>query len=83
MAILKKNLATILSGFTKTLKELDDYVDEQHKRQTIAENNIVKLEQLKSEQEYLINDAAGQRVAALNVRAKINELIGGPVSLGQ
>lgn len=82
MSLRKRTLSGILSGFTKVEAELTEFISEQHQRQTIAESNLAKLDQMKTEQELLINDAASQIVAATNVKARISELTGGPVSLG-
>lgn len=80
---MAKTLNDIFASFRKTLKELDTFIAEQHKRQDIAVNNIQSLADMIDKQNVIIDDAVAQRAAAVHAQAKISDIIGaGPVTNG-
>lgn len=76
MALIKRNLNTILGAFTKPLAELDAFIEEQQKRRDIAADNIVKLDGMKQTQADIVSDTYEQQTKARNVRSKLTDLIG-------
>lgn len=75
MAIIKRNLKSILGSFNKTMAELDAFGAEQDKRRETARNNMQRLAQLEATQHDIVADANKQIAQALAVRNKIAALI--------
>lgn len=75
MALIKRNLASIIGTFSKTLAELDAFVTEQEKRKVVAANNVAKLSELIDVQADISADATKQIGSALKVRRNIAALI--------
>lgn len=75
MALIKRSLSTIRSGFTKQIDELDALIAEQRKRSSISTNNLKSLDKLYATQEGIIADATKQIEEALVFKANIQKLI--------
>lgn len=79
MSLIRKNLSSILDGFTKPLADLQSFIEQEQKQITIHDNNIAKLEQMVQDQNEKRSASITNIEYAKVYKSKLEDFLEAPV----